>query len=69
MGRKRHPGASDYEYFASAVDTEAQIKFNIETKGKELTDGDIVKIPELEGYSYKFVEHKDMSPLYDPYIL
>ena len=69
MGRKRHPGASDYEYFASGVDSDAQIKFNIETKGRELKDGDVVKITELEGYTYKFTEHKDMSPLYDPYIM
>lgn len=69
MGRKKYMGSGDFEYFASSLQIDAPVKFMIETRGKEISEGDIVKIPELEGYSYKFNEHKDMSALYHPYIL
>lgn len=69
MGRKRHYGGNEYEYFASTVQSDEPLKFHIETRGKEITDGDIINIKELEGYTYRFNESKDLSPLYDPFIL
>lgn len=68
MGRQKYIGR-EYEYFASSVDADQRLKFYIETRGKEISDGDIVKIPELEGYTYRFREDQDLSPKYDPYII
>jgi hypothetical protein len=68
MGREKHPGR-DYEYYATFPNVENKLKFYIDTKGKEITDGDIVTVEELENYTYKFKEDPDLSPRYDPYIL
>lgn len=68
MGRQKYPGR-EYEYYATSSNTEQRLKFYIETKGKEISDGDLVTIPELEGYTFKFKEDPDLSPRYDPYIL
>jgi hypothetical protein len=66
MGREKYPGR-EYEYFATCSNSEQKMKFYIETRGKEICDGDIVSIHELEGYSFKFKEDHDLSPKYDPY--
>lgn len=68
MGREKYTNR-DFEYFATSPDSEQRLKFYIETKGKEINDGDIVKIPELEGYTFTFKEDQDLSPKYDPYII
>lgn len=68
LGREKYPGR-DYEYYCTTVDHESKLKIYIETKGKEIRDGDAVQVPELAGYNYIFKEDKDMSPLYDPYIV
>ncbi|VBB17992.1 hypothetical protein YASMINEVIRUS_455 [Yasminevirus sp. GU-2018] len=68
MGRQKYNNR-DYEYFATSADSDQRLKFYIETRGKEINHDDIVKIPELEGYTYKFREDQDLSPRYDPYIV
>jgi hypothetical protein len=68
MGREKYPGR-EYEYFASSPNTEQTIKFYIDTKGREISDGDLVNIDSLEGYSFKFKEDPDLSPRYDPYMI
>jgi hypothetical protein len=66
FGREKYPGR-DFEYYAMSINSEQKIKFYIETKGKEISDDDIVNINELEGYLFKFKEDHDLSPRYDPY--
>lgn len=68
MGREKYPGR-EYEYFASSPNTEQTLKFYIDTKGREISDGDLVNIDSLEGYTFKFKEDPDLSPRYDPYML
>jgi hypothetical protein len=67
-GREKYPGR-EYEYFVTSVDTESKIKFYIDTRGKEIRDGDTVKVKNLEGYTYIFSEDEDLSPKYDPYFI
>ena len=69
MGRQKYPSGDDYEYYASSSDADQRLKFYIETRGKEIHDDDIVQLPELEGYSYRFREDLDLSPKYDPYMI
>lgn len=68
MGREKYPGR-DHEFYALSTDADNRIKFYIETKGKEITDGDIVNIKQLPGYSYVYHEDQDLSPKYDPYFI
>lgn len=68
MGREKYPGR-EFEYFATGSEADQKMKFYIETKGKEIHDGDSVVIPELEGYNYTFKEDQDLSPKYDPYFI
>lgn len=68
MGRQRWIGG-DYEYFATSPDADNRIKFFICNKNKEISNGENVKIHELDEYVYTFREDKDLSPLYDPYIV
>ena len=67
MGREKYSNR-DCEFYAISVDAENKIKFYIETKGKEINDGDIVTIPQLPG-QYIFFEDEDLSPKYDPYFV
>lgn len=69
MGRQKYPSSDDYEYYASSADADQRLKFYIETRGKEIRDGDNVRLPELEGYIYCFREDQDLSPKYDPYLI
>lgn len=68
IGREKYPGR-DYEYYATSANNDLRVKFYIDTKGKEIHDGDIVNISELDGYEYKFKEDPDLSPRYDPYLI
>jgi hypothetical protein len=68
MGRQKYNNR-DYEYYATSTAADQRIKFYIETKGKEINDGDIVTLHELDGYTYRFKEDPDLSPRYDPYIV
>lgn len=68
MGRQKYVGR-EFEYFASSPDSDKHLKFYIDTKGKEINDGDIVKLNELDGYEFKFKEDQDLSPRYDPYFV
>jgi len=68
MGRQKYY-CRDFEYFATSANTEQRLKFYIETKGKEINDDDIVTIKELEGYTFRFSEDKDLSPRYDQYAI
>ena len=68
MGRRSF-GNREYEYHAISPSADQRLKFYIDTKGKEINNGDIVNIEELEGHSYKFKEDIDLSPRYDPYIV
>ncbi|AYV77636.1 MAG: hypothetical protein Dasosvirus16_3 [Dasosvirus sp.] len=68
MGREKYVGR-EYEYYAISTDTENKVKFYIDTRGKEIHDCDIVTIPELDGYIFKFKEDPDLSPRYDPYLV
>lgn len=68
MGRQKYH-CRDFEYFATSSNTEQRLKFYIETKGKEISDGDIVTIKELDGYTFRFSEDPDLSPRYDPYLI
>lgn len=68
MGRQKY-NCRDFEYFATSSNTEQRLKFYIETKGKEVSDGDIVTIKELDGYTFRFSEDPDLSPRYDPYLI
>lgn len=68
IGREKYPGR-EYEYYASSTNTESRVKFYIETKGREIHDGDMVTIPELEGYTFRYKEDPDLSPKYDPYFI
>lgn len=67
-GREKYPGR-EFEYYATSTDVKDKIKFYLETKGKEIHDGDIVTIPELKGYSYQYKEDPDLSPRYNPYFV
>lgn len=67
-GREKYPGR-EYEYFVTSVDTDSKIKFYIDTRGKEIHDGDTVTVKNLEGYTYIFSEDEDLSPKYDPYFV
>lgn len=69
MGRQKWPSGGDYEYYALSPDADKRIKFYIDTRGKEISNDDIVRVPELDGYIYKYKEDKDLSPRYDPYLL
>lgn len=69
MGRHKWPSGGDYEYYAISPDSDRRLKFYIENRGKEISNDDIIRVPELEGYVYKFKEDKDLSPRYDPYLL
>lgn len=66
MGRQKYTGR-EFEYFATSSDSDKHLKFYIETKGKEINDGDLIKLNELDGYTFKFKEDQDLSPRYDPY--
>ena len=68
MGRQKY-NCRDFEYFATSSNTEQRLKFYIETKGKEISDDDIVTIKELDGYTFRFSEDPDLSPRYDPYLI
>lgn len=68
IGREKYPGR-DYEYYVTMTNNHDKMKIYVDTKGKEITDGDIVVIPELQGYKYLFKEDKDLSPKYDPYFV
>ncbi len=68
IGREKYPGR-DYEYYVTMTNNHDKMKIYIDTKGKEITDGDIVIIPEMQGYKYMFKEDKDLSPRYDPYFV
>ncbi len=68
IGREKYPGR-DYEYYVTMPNNHDKLKIYIDTKGKEIHDGDIVVIPELQGYKYLFKEDKDLSPRYDPYFV
>ena len=67
-GREKYPGR-EYEYFATSVNERSKIKFYIETKGKEIRDGDTVTVKNLDGYTFTFSEDEDLSPKYDPYFV
>jgi len=69
MGRQKWPGGDDYEYYAMSPNVDQKLKFYIRSRGREICGGDIVKIDELEGYTYRFSEDADLSPRYDPYII
>lgn len=68
IGRERYPNR-DFEYYATSTNMDQNVKFYIETKGKEITDGNIITVPGLDGYEYLFKEDPDLSPRYDPYIV
>jgi hypothetical protein len=69
MGRQKWPSGGDYEYYAMSPDSDRRMKFYIETRGKEIHHDDLIKIPEIDGYTYIFKEDKDLSPRYDPYLI
>lgn len=69
MGRQKYPSGDDYEYYATSANIEQKLKFYIETRGREIRCGDLIKLPELEGYTYRFKEDQDLSPKYDPYFI
>jgi hypothetical protein len=66
MGRQKWSGG-EYEYYAISPDRDQKLKFFVHSKNKEITNGDTVKLHELDGYTFIFKEDKDLSPLYDPY--
>lgn len=66
FGREKY-SCRDMEYYAT--DIKNKVKFYIETRGKEISEGDFVKIPELAGYEYEVRMFEDLSPKYDPYFI
>lgn len=68
MGRQKYNNR-EYEYFVTSPDRDSSIKFYIDTNELKIRDGDIVKVKELDGYTYKFREDEDLSPKYDPYFI
>jgi hypothetical protein len=68
MGREKYPNGG-FEYYASSIDTDTRLKIYIHTKEKQINCGDIVRIPELSGYTFTFKEDVDLSPKYDPYYI
>lgn len=58
----------EYEYYIISTDKENNLKFEIDTKGREIRDGDLVKIPELDNQEYMYKEDEDISPKYNPFI-
>jgi hypothetical protein len=68
MGREKYTNGG-FEYYASSIDTDTRLKIYIETKEKQINCGDIVRIPELSGYTFTFKEDIDLSPKYDPYYI
>jgi len=65
-GRQKYNGR-EFEYYASPIDSDKNIKFYIDTRGKEIFDSDTVLIDKLQGYTFIFKEYEDLSPKYDPY--
>lgn len=68
LGRQKYTGR-EYEYYATSTSAEERVKFYIDTKGKEISDGDIITVQGLEDYVFMFKEDPDLSPRYDPYML
>ena len=68
IGREKYPGR-EYEYYVTMPNTHDKLKIYIDTRGKEILDGDTVIVPEMQGYKYIFREDKDLSPKYDPYFI
>ena len=66
MGRQKWSGG-EYEYYAISPDRDQKLKFFVHSKNKEITNGDDITLHELDGYTFKFKEDKDLTPLYDPY--
>jgi hypothetical protein len=67
IGRQKYRNR-DYEYYVISTDKENNIKIEIDTRGKEIRDSDIVKIPELDNQEYMYKEDDDISPKYNPFI-
>jgi hypothetical protein len=69
MGRQKY-NYGDYEYYAISPNAEHRLKFYIDTRGREITDGqNPVVIDQLAGYTFTFKEDPDLSPRYDPYMV
>ena len=51
-----------------STDKDNNIKIFIETRGKEIRNGDLIKIPELDNHEYMFKEDEDLTPIYNPFI-
>jgi hypothetical protein len=66
IGRQKYNNR-EYEYYVTSTDKESKVKFYIDSNDLKIRDGDIVKVKQLEGYTYKFTEDEDLSPKYDPY--
>lgn len=65
FGRQVYPGSSEYEYYTAINSSYDQIKVSLNTKRRELYDGDIIKIKEL-GAKYKVKLHRYDAPKYYP---
>ncbi len=68
MGREKYQ-SRDFEYYVTSVNKDNSIKFYIETRGKEINDGDIISVPQIQGIEFVFHEDMDLSPKYDPYFI
>jgi hypothetical protein len=68
MGRERYSNR-EYQYYIISTDVHDKIKIFIETNGKEMNDGDIFSVPQIQGFEYTLMLDKDLSPLYDPYFI
>ena len=67
-GRPTFPRSNQYEYFIEGVFNNMPIKIPVKNK-KELYDGDIINIPELEAISknFKIKLYDYYQPKYNPY--
>ena len=74
FGRQIYPGSSQYEYYIISVESDLQIKHEIEiNNGREIYDGDEVSIPLLDASEekgkFKLFMNKYDRPRYNPFVI
>ena len=72
FGRQIYPGANQYEYYVRGVESDLEIKHQIDVKnGREIYDGDEIDIDYLDPSKgkFKFFANKFDRPRYNPFVI
>lgn len=74
FGRQTYPGSNQYEYYIVSVESDLQIKHELEiNNGREIYDGDEVSIPLLDtpenNGKFKLYMNKLDRPRYNPFVI